>query len=121
MPAVKEILGRYKIYFIGVGIAALGAVAATFLFGGAGATSGTATAVDDATSQAEREMLDELLALRAIRLSESLFANPLFTSMVDFSKPLTEQPVGRSNPFAPIFNQPTVPTEATRAAPENGN
>ena len=117
MPAVKEILGRYKIYFIGVGIAAIGAVAATFLFGGAG----TATAVDDATSQAEREMLDELLALRAIRLSESLFANPLFTSMVDFSKPLTEQPVGRSNPFAPIFNQPTVPTEATRAAPENGN
>jgi hypothetical protein len=53
-------------------------------------------------STAERELLDSLLTLRAIKLDDSVFRDPAFMSLRDFSTQIVSEPVGRPNPFAPL-------------------
>lgn len=40
--------------------------------------------------------------LGKVKFDQSLFAQPAYRSLVDWSPALQNQPVGRSNPFAPI-------------------
>lgn len=42
--------------------------------------------------------------LETVEINTELFTSPLFTSLVDISVPITEEPKGRPNPFAPIGN-----------------
>ena len=44
-----------------------------------------------------RNLLDEL---EDIELGSSLFTNPNFTSLQDYSQPINERPYGRPNPFS---------------------
>src|SRR5690242_6026100 len=60
-------------------------------------TTGSPTA--DATDQ---ELVSTVLALRAVCLSGSIFQDPAFTSLQDFSTPIVQEQVGRANPFAPL-------------------
>ena len=43
-----------------------------------------------------------LLNIEQITLKRALFENPLFTSLKDRSEPIVDEPIGRSNPFAPL-------------------
>jgi hypothetical protein len=43
-----------------------------------------------------------LLRIEQIKLDKSIFSNPIYTTLVDRSEPITEEPIGRTNPFAPI-------------------
>jgi len=54
------------------------------------------------TASAEREILSLLLELRSLNLNSDLFQSNVFRSFKDFGVVLQPQPVGRSNPFAPI-------------------
>ena len=51
---------------------------------------------------ANRDLVATLLALRAVKLDASLFSDPAFTSLKDFSTQIVPEPVGRPNPFAPL-------------------
>ena len=51
---------------------------------------------------ADRAVVESLLTLRAITLSGTIFTDQAFTSLRDFGTPITSEPVGRSNPFAPL-------------------
>lgn len=53
-------------------------------------------------SAAGQELLALLEQLRAIELDETLFADPVFRNLQDFRFELVPEPVGRSDPFAPI-------------------
>ena len=54
-------------------------------------------------SEAGREFLTTLLSLKQLRLDETLFANPAFSNLHDFSIILIpEGNEGRPNPFAPL-------------------
>jgi hypothetical protein len=64
-----------------------------------GAVSGAA---GGAVSSDEQALIDQLLALRSLRLDETIFSDPLFKSLKDFSEPIPPEPVGRANPFLPI-------------------
>lgn len=55
-----------------------------------------------ATDPASQEVLETLLALRAISLDGTIFQNPAFQSLQDFSTEIVPEPVGRPNPFAPL-------------------
>lgn len=55
-----------------------------------------------ATDPASQEVLETLLALRAISLDGTVFQNPAFQSLQDFSTEIMPEPVGRPNPFAPL-------------------
>lgn len=59
------------------------------------------------TSRVSRELLLTLGDLRSITLDNSLFTDAAFTSLVDFRVDIPLQPVGRTNPFAPLTPQGT--------------
>lgn len=49
-----------------------------------------------------QQILEILLALRAVKLDETLFSNQAFISLKDFSTQIIPEPVGRPDPFAPL-------------------
>jgi len=48
------------------------------------------------------DVLKLLTTLREIELDGSIFEDPAFRGLEDFSQELVPEPVGRENPFAPI-------------------
>lgn len=48
------------------------------------------------------DLLGILSTLKSLSLDDGIFASPIFNNLIDFSKELSVEPVGRSNPFAPI-------------------
>lgn len=51
---------------------------------------------------AEEEVVSLLFELQSLSLNKDLLGSDLFRGLIDFSQELAPQPVGRSNPFAPI-------------------
>ena len=62
----------------------------------------TSTTQEASALIAGRELLAILIELKAIDLDDSIFEDPVFRSLEDFSQELIPQPTGRRNPFAPI-------------------
>lgn len=60
-----------------------------------GARSGDAQLLGNQISQA-------LLRIEQIKLDKTIFNNTLYKKLVDRSEPISEEPIGRSNPFAPL-------------------
>lgn len=57
-------------------------------------------------NSADRELVETLLTLRAVSLSGTIFSDPSFRRLKDFSTPITLEPAGRSDPFAPLLSAP---------------
>ena len=57
---------------------------------------------DDNQSQASRDLLALFAELSALNLNPAVLSNPVFVSLEDFSREIPSEPVGRTNPFAPI-------------------
>ena len=49
-----------------------------------------------------QELVETLLTLRAVTLQGTIFSNPSFQVLKDFSTPIIPEPIGRPNPFAPL-------------------
>lgn len=47
-------------------------------------------------------LVETLLALRTVTLSGSIFSDPAFQNLKDFSVAIVPEPVGRPDPFAPL-------------------
>lgn len=62
----------------------------------------TAQAPSGAQSAVEQELISLLLELRSITLDTSIFDDGRFRSFQDFSQEIVAEPVGRTNPFAPL-------------------
>lgn len=52
--------------------------------------------------EVEDQLLSQILEINTIKLDTNFFQSPIFTSLVDFSRDLVAQPVGRLDPFAPV-------------------
>ena len=50
-------------------------------------------------SASERIIIENLAKLQSIDLNTGVFANPAFGQLIDFSRPIIEEPAGRVNPF----------------------
>lgn len=59
-----------------------------------------------------REFLTSLLNIKNIKLNDSIFSNPSFSNLQDFTSQLIEQPSGRPNPFAPVGSDQNTPSPA---------
>ncbi len=55
-----------------------------------------------APNEAERDLVATLLQLRDVSLDGTIFTDPAFQSLVDYGIEIVPEPVGRSNPFAPL-------------------
>lgn len=56
-------------------------------------------------SRDTQEFLSTLQQLRNIEFKQQIFNDPRFQSFVDHRRPIIAEPVGRTNPFAPIGQQ----------------
>lgn len=87
-----------------------------------GSESTLDTVSDDPTSQLMKALNDvDNIDLQ----NHAIFTNKIFTALKDFGRPLTDRPVGRANPFAPLsagagglmsnnyFASPTATTSTT--------
>jgi hypothetical protein len=50
----------------------------------------------------DQELVGSLLELRAVTLSGTILNDTAFTSLQDFGTTIVAEPVGRTNPFAPL-------------------
>jgi hypothetical protein len=50
----------------------------------------------------DQGLVATLLALRAVKLDGSIFQDPGFQALTDFSTQIVPEPIGRPNPFAPL-------------------
>lgn len=64
---------------------------------------------------AEKEVVDTLLALRAVTLSGTIFSDPAFQTLKDFGVQIVPETVGRENPFALKEGAQTATATGTRA------
>ena len=62
------------------------------------------------TSEADRDLVTTLLELRSVSLDGNIFNDPAFRALADFGSQIVPEPVGRSNPFAPLGNVPRTGT-----------
>lgn len=88
---------------IAIGIIVLGVLAYLFFFqngndGGALITSQN----DPRVTAANQEFITLFSELRRIDLDTSIFDDEYYNSLVDFSRPISVEPVGRDNPFASV-------------------
>lgn len=49
-----------------------------------------------------QKFVNQINSLNGVDLNANIFNNPVFQSLVDFSRPIPEESKGRNNPFAPI-------------------
>jgi hypothetical protein len=55
-----------------------------------------------ANNAAEQQFLNLAAELQPISFDTSLFSDPRFANLVDLTVPITPEPQGRTDPFAPI-------------------
>ena len=96
-----------KIVAIGVVIVLI-IVVVTIFFGDGGESESEGLSfqrtnfVDPEGAGESEELLRMLRNLENIKLDPTIFSDPAFVSLVDYSRPLAPQPQGRNNPFLQI-------------------
>ena len=84
--------------------------------------SSTAATTGGDTNPADQTLVSTLLALQAVSLNGTIFSDPAFLSLKDFTTQIVSEPVGRPNPFAPLSpsalqSVPSTPTNPNLFAP----
>ena len=94
---------KYKtIILVGV-LVVLAFIAYSYFFASPQQQSLTVTAATS-TAAVDQDLITLLTTLKSIRLDAAIFSDPAFQSLQDFSQALVPEPVGRTNPFAPLGN-----------------
>jgi hypothetical protein len=92
---------RYQNLII-IGLIIIAAFFAYSFFFAAKPEAALSSTAPTASNSVDQDLITLLLQLRAIKLDNSIFTNPVFTSLQDFSQALVPEAVGRTNPFAPL-------------------
>lgn len=96
---------------IGGGIVLLLAVGVYFMYFSGGGSSAPLTTTDE-VSPVSKNILVTIQNLHTIKLDNTIFTDPSFVSLTDFGVTIPPQPVGRRNPFIPLFTAtPSTPAK----------
>ncbi len=106
-----EFLSQNKMLVIGLVVLVAGCVVWFGVLGSGGNAPALLTTerVADANVATDADLVAALKRLHAVTLSGSIFSDPLFASLHDFSTQIVPEAIGRDNPFAPL----TVVSPAT--------
>lgn len=88
--------------FLIIGAIVLAALAYWYFFTGSSSSSQTLTASAVQQTGAEAQFETLIAQLTPITFNTAILSDPRFTALVDLSTPITPEPLGRSDPFAPI-------------------
>jgi len=98
-----ETIKKYKHIVIGVAAIVVAGIAYTYFFKGSEEEPLLSSELSSAAAlEVGADVLALLRDLQSIQLDESIWSDPAFRGLQDFGRPLIEEPVGRSNPFAPV-------------------
>jgi hypothetical protein len=67
-----------------------------------GTSTADMAAATDATDGAGTQLIALLAQLQGLKMNGAIFDSPQFASLRDETTPVLSEPIGRSNPFAPI-------------------
>lgn len=67
-------------------------------------------------TRADPGIVATLLSLRAVKLDGTIFSGTAFTQLEDFSTDIISEPVGRTNPFAPLSSPDSTSTQTPAPA-----
>lgn len=87
---------------IAIVIIVAGVLAYLFFFQNGNEGALVTTQSDPRIVAANQEFITLFSELRRIDLDTSIFDDEYYNSLVDFSRPISVEPVGRDNPFAPV-------------------
>ncbi len=77
-----------------------------------GSSNKPAPILESATAGAnpvmDQDIINLLVDMRSIKLDGSLFKSPGFLLLRDFGRDIVAEPIGRTNPFAPIHSASTT-------------
>jgi hypothetical protein len=68
------------------------------------------------TDAGDETIVTTLVQLQAITLSGAIFSNPAFASLQDYTTAIQPEPVGRTDPFAPLPAQSTPTVGSSKSA-----
>ncbi len=98
---MMAMLNKYKLWVLLVGI-----IVAAGVWFGLSSSSGPSTILSTTSvhgeGEADQDLVNTLLQLRAVSLNGAVFTNIAFMGLQDFSTHIVAEPVGRDDPFAPI-------------------
>lgn len=101
---------QHKGILIGVVLVIVGFVVYSYFFTG-GSQQPLTVQTPSANVAVDNDLIALLSTLKSIKLDANIFSDPAFQSLQDFSQALVSEPVGRTNPFAPLGNvTPQAPT-----------
>jgi hypothetical protein len=92
---------KYKNIILGAVLVVLAFFAYSYFFTGP-STPALSSSAPSQTATVDQDLISLLGTLKTIKLDDSLFADPAFKSLDDFSQALVPEAAGRTNPFAPI-------------------
>lgn len=102
-------------------LAAAGLILAGFVWYGlspASAVPDLSATPSEGSAKADPGIVATLLTLRAVKLDGTIFSGTEFGRLKDFSTEIVSEPVGRTNPFAPLYspnrNTTQTPVPANR-------
>lgn len=85
-------------------------------YGLSGSNSDSSLLETNVVAGGQSDIVATLLALRSVSLSSSIFSDPAFTVLRDFGTQILPEPVGRSNPFAPLSSGSGTTTQESENA-----
>jgi len=98
---MMNFISQHKIAAILVLVLLIGAAWYGFTASSAPAPVLSTTDATD-TNPADQSLVSTLLQLQAVSLSGNIFSDPAFTSLQDFTTQIVSEPIGRTDPFAPL-------------------
>jgi uncharacterized membrane protein len=99
---MKSFFQKFKVPTIIVGILIVSFIIFKAFFSSSDNSSDVLTAANTSTSTVGADFVTQLQQLQQITLDPSVFSDPVFQSLQDFSQPLPNIAVGRDNPFAAV-------------------
>jgi len=99
---MSNFIKQYQNIFVIIGLVVIAFVGYSFFVTGDSDNPLVVQDIDQSQTAVEQELLSLLLELRSIQLNTRLFSDERFQSLQDFNQDIVSEPVGRSNPFAPL-------------------
>jgi len=107
-------IGKYKNIIIVFVIIALGLIAYSFLRPDPTVESLLETTErQDGAQVLGDEITSAIGQINSLKLDRAIFDDPILKRLIDHSKPILPEPVGRKNPFAPIGGDDKTGTTTT--------
>ncbi|MDE2041121.1 MAG: hypothetical protein KGI59_01905 [Patescibacteria group bacterium] len=95
-----------KPYLIILAVVAIGAVAYFYYQGTAAPAS--ATLDQSPANDVSAQVIALLQQIQSLHIDTTLFSDPAYATLRDYSVPIQSENVGRVNPFAPVPGIPTT-------------